>query len=228
MMRSGWKEAAIAVLFVALNAAVVFYGVGMDSEVFSWKAFAQTYVPPGTDPGSVSADPSGCFYDKATGQIIPGATIAAAGGSVTDDGASDGCYQIVVGGDPVAQLGQLAPTLTVDISVASLPIGCTVDPCAQPPVLLNVMQGQVIQVGNLPDPGNPGFLTAPGCTTFNSPILFAGGAMGSAVTANNIALICLTPPAQAPLLGTVGWVALGILLFALGWLGLRQRADEAA
>lgn len=227
MTRRGWKEAAIAILFVTLNALVVFYGVGMDSEVFSWKAFAQTYVPPGTDPGTVTSDPSGCFYDPATGQIIPGGTVSASGGMVTDDGSSDGCYQIVVEGvgNGRAQLGQAAPTLTVAIGVDSLPIGCSLDPCAQPPVSLDVAQGQVVQVGNLPDPGNPGFLTAPGCTTFNSPILFAGGAMGSAVTANNIALLCA---AQAPVLGTVGWLALGLLLFALGWVGLRQRGDEAA
>jgi hypothetical protein len=231
MRRSGWKEAAIAVLFVALNTAVVIYGVGMENEVFSWKAFAQTYAPPGTDPGTVTSDPSGCFYDPATGQMIPGATISVSGaGTVTDDGFTDGCYDVALDGTAMmagAQLSGPPSPLVLSIQAATLPIGCSVDPCWLPTAVM-VPQGSVMQAGNLPDPGNPGYLTAPGCTTFYSPITFEGGGLGSAVTANNIPLLCVTPPAQAPILSTAGWLVLGLLLFGLGWIGLRQRGDEAA
>lgn len=226
-IRKGWKEAAVAVVFITLNALVVIYGVGMDSEVFSWKAFAQTYVPPGTDPGTVTNDPSGCFYDPETGQIIPGATVSATGGEVTDDGFTDGCYDILLQDSMMGMAELSGVNTTVVVQPETLPLGCTVDPCWVP-MLVNVPINTVLQPGNLPDAGNPGFLTAPGCTTFYSPIIFAQGGAGSAVIANNIPLNCTTIPAEAPLLGTVGWIALGLLLFGLGWLGLRQRDDEAA
>jgi hypothetical protein len=223
-----------AVLFVAVNAVVVLYGVGLDFEPFSWKAFAQVYTPPGIDPSDViGQNDNGCFYETETGLIISGGSISASGPGVTvvDDGA-DGCYliQIEDPGPAVAGLSGGTTALAVDLTI-EMPLPgfgyCELDAtCPEDANPLFVPQGSVIQVGALPA-GN-GFLTAPGCTAFRPTIVFIDGFLGSAVIANNIALTCDFPEAPAPVLSIGGWIVAGALLLLAGFIGLRSRSRETS
>ncbi len=216
---SYWKEIGIAVVFVVLNGFFLVQVVGIHSSTFSWKAFAQVYgpqpgadadgdgVPDSVDPRPNDYDPSGCFYDVNTGQIIPGGTVTPSqpGAVITTLPAPQaGCFQFQT---------DRPGTITLSFQV---PQGCTLDLSC--PDLGIINPNPLADVGNPVDALNPGFLTAPGCTPWYTTIQLDINDVG--VIDNNIPLICGQP---APALSPVGWLAALGLLAGLAFFALRRR-----
>ena len=96
ILRHRWAGTALAIGLVIFNGVFVLRLVGLSYSRFTWEAWAQVYDPtPGNDtdgdgikdtvdPHPNQFDPSGCFYDRFNGRIVPGGLITASGpGTVT-------------------------------------------------------------------------------------------------------------------------------------------------
>lgn len=235
-----WKQVGVALAILAANALVTFRVIGVHYQPFSWQAFAQVYDPPANphgvdsdddgipdmhDPNPQVPDPSGCFYDPATGEILSGSVsvqvIGGSGGLVALPPVPDGCYLIKLNqiGQPSAN--PASQQATVIITVTGLPNGCYVAPFCpfldETFVASNSAQADIL--GALPDLDNPGFLESPGCTPGYQRIVLNQTSVG--VLGNNIAVSC---PSAAPVLSPWAIPAVGMMLAAVGLLALRRMA----
>jgi cysteine-rich repeat protein len=214
-----WRQLAIVTAVLLLNAGVVVQITGVAYEPFSWQAFAQVYLnngePPvgdnGVDPDADAIkgsgrdlnfevfNPSGCFFNLATGTIVPG-------GSVT---ASSDCScteaNIPKGADPMdGSMGCFAFSydsggagVTFDFTITPL-LGCTLaaecpdqGSIATSSINPNPAGEQAVSIGNFPDDA---LTTLPAeCTPWASQVVLDDADASAVVNAainNNIPLDC--------------------------------------
>lgn len=222
-----WMGIVVAVAVIVFNGLFVFRLMAPSYGRFSWEAWAQVYGPaPGTDtdmdgipdsidPHPLQFDPSGCFYDRFTGRIVPGGLISTTGpGNITVglDG-SNGCFQSAT---------DAAGTLV--LTIARLPPDCRLD--LNCPDLGTLVVNGFTSLGFSEDPNHPGFLLGGGqCTPHYSALQFTNP--GDSVITNNIPLICLHP-APVPAVSGWGWYLLILALVVVGSLGLSNRLGRRA
>jgi hypothetical protein len=216
-----WAGTGLAIALAVFNGLFAIQLIGLSYGRFTWEVWAQVYDPiPGSDmdgdgvkdnvdPNPNHFDPSGCFYDRSDGRIVPGGLIAPSGPGnlmVGLDG-SNGCYQVKTD----------APG-TITLTIDRLPPHCVLDVgCPNHGTL--VVNGLEIP-GFLEDLGNPGFLLGGGqCTPYYLALQVSDP--GDDVIGNNIPLRC-TDRAAAPALSGWGWIALLLSLVSIGWLRLRR------
>lgn len=108
-----WGQLAIATGLVLLNWALVVNYLGLSYKHFNWAAFAGVYEDPYTpenppdsdndgipdpdDPRPQIFDPTGCFYDREDGRIVPGGQVSVLGPGPIQlvQNGSNGCYQFL-------------------------------------------------------------------------------------------------------------------------------------
>jgi len=216
-----WAGTGLAIVLAVLNGLFAVQLIGLSYGRFTWEVWAQVYDPvPGTDtdgdgikdnvdPRPNHFDPSGCFYDRRDGRIVPGGLITAGGPGnliVGLDG-SNGCYQVTT--DAAG---------TVTLAIDRLPPHCILDlGCPDQGTL--IVNGLQIP-GFLEDLNNPGFLQGGGqCTPYYLTLQTSDP--GDDVIGNNIPLHC-SAPAAAPALSGWAWVVLLLSLISVGWVCLRR------
>jgi hypothetical protein len=118
MRRSGLVQYGVVIAGFALNAFVILQITGVAYEPFSWKVFAFVYntentanVYPDYDHDGIRTsrdlndhffNPSGCFYDSKTGQIVAGGMVVSANDQMNCNGGSADCHVYIPdGGDPM-------------------------------------------------------------------------------------------------------------------------------
>jgi len=188
----------------------------------------QDGIPDEDDPRPRIADPTGCFYDVLTGEIIPGGSVAAGGAGITlvDDGSSTGCYSYLVA-PPTTNTVTLNITPPADCRLASCP---REDPPAfdafdannnpQSPCTPGGTSGLTCIMGAFEDGGNPGFLTDAGCQPLAFELNYDDG--DGDVINNNIPLVC-GAPTPAPAMSQRGYLWAVLLLVIVGIVALRRR-----
>lgn len=168
-------------------------------------------------------DPTGYFYDEATGEIIPGGRVSIvgpAGINLIQDG-SQGFYQFTV-----SQAGTYRIELTFPPGYVGSPSCVRQDPPPFDPTgAPSPCTGGPVQctLGNAEN-GTSGFLTTSACTPFYREMTLAIG--DPPVFNNNFPLLAL-PPAPAPALSGVGTLAAVCGLVGVAALRFRRRRPTA-
>jgi cysteine-rich repeat protein len=226
-LEAGLKRVALIVVLAAANAFALLYVTGVAYEPFSWQAFAQVYdnlgeppvgdpindpdgdaiKSPQRDPDTSVFNPSGCFFNLASGAIVPGGLVSA---SCTGCGATEA--NVPNGPDPMdGSNGCFTFKYTMGPNPPSPPtggIGAVFDFTITPPahcVLAadcpdqgafatsgsGVSAPDPVSIGNFPNPALTTVSAA--CTPWYSKVTFDtedDSHVVSAVINNNIPLDC--------------------------------------
>ncbi len=211
------RDIGLAALAVVASMVALDWVAGIPNGPFTWQAFAQVYdqqcpnaqtdtdgdgIADSNDPHPNDFDPSGCFYNRRTGEILDGGSVSVTDApgayDVDNDGSNDGCFHIV---SHEAGVITFEPTPPTDCVLAGhLGIGQLDCPDKG---TYTATSGTVVSLGNGEDPSNLGFLTSNACTDHYFTIDFPDRAADAcdpdklplrptAVITNNIALLCPT------------------------------------
>ena len=154
-------------------------------------------------PNHLDYDPTGYFYDEATGRIIKGGSVAVAGPGVVaiiQDG-SNGFYQWITDGTP----GVYTMTLTLPLGYNASAICLRQDP---PP--FDPTGGPNPTSLGAGENGATGFLTSPACTNFYLTFNLAPG--DPFILNNNIPLAAIAANTPVPTINEWGMIILSVLL----------------
>jgi hypothetical protein len=245
------RDFGFATLAVVASMVVLDWVAGVPNGPFTWQAFAQVYdqqcpngqtdtdgdgIADSNDPDVNEFNPSGCFYNRRTGEILESGSVSvvdAPGAYDVNLDGSNGCFHIVSHQD-----GEIVfePTPPPDCVLAGRlgigPLDCPDKGTFSP------TSGSLTPLGNGENPLNPGYLTSAACTDHYFAIDFPDRAADAcdpdkiplrptAVITNNIALLCPTGRLSTRTIGY--WKnhtaeAVQYLPISLGWNSMTGNA----
>jgi hypothetical protein len=207
----------------------MYYGTSMVSDTD--KAYVKCDsdgdgIANGSDPNEGEVDPTGCFYDEATGQVRGGGLVSVTGpGAVLQTDGSSGCYNFIV------EDGELNGPQTYVVTIEQVPTGCQLSTTC-------TVGGPIDATGpldprcqespgpaatcTLGDSGLDGDVLPPTCAANPFVDTFILEAGDPDVLNSNIPLTCGLP-APAPTMSWTGMAIAVILMIGSGLVAMRRR-----